>query len=89
MFKMNAGLLPLTIKNLFQTCENIHTYNTRNKCNLYKNKGNHEFIYSTFVYQGTTLESYPTKYKYQSLHVFKKNLKHFLKNTGLNFKYTH
>ena len=55
MFKMYADLLPLTINNFFRTCENIHTYNTRNKCNLYRNKGNRQFIYSTLVYQCTNL----------------------------------
>ena len=55
MFKMCLGLLPPNIRELFLSNKNIHTYNTRNKNKLHTNKGNHEFIYSTFVYQGTNL----------------------------------
>ena len=90
MFKLSLGLLPKNINDLFQTNENIHAYNTRNKNKLYINKGNHEFVYSTFVYQGTNLWNHILQNinTIVSFRTFKINLKIFLVNSQSNFRYT-
>lgn len=55
MFKVNAGLILLTINHILQTCDNISTYKTRKRVIYGETKRNLNF--AAFAYQSINLSS--------------------------------
>ena len=53
MHKIYLEQSPSCISDLFNYNLNIHPHNTRHRHHMHLPRDEHEFIYETFVYQGT------------------------------------
>lgn len=89
MFKVDKGMSPACIKSLFKTNADTHGHDTRGKFNLYAQKGNHEYVYKTFVYQSIYLWNAITQNLNikTSINIFKNNLKAFLTSSKFSLRY--
>jgi len=55
MFKLNKGLAPTPLNNLYKQNRDVHTHFTRQTLHFHSRRGNNEFIYRTFVFQSVYL----------------------------------
>ena len=84
MFKIAKLTVPISISRLFKINSDVHNYNTRQAHHIHSFKGNNEFIYSTFKFQGV----YIWNNILQNIHInvcfptFKHLLKRFLLNNN-------
>ena len=52
MFKIAKHTVPISISRVFKLISDVHNYNTRQAHHIHSFKGNNEFIYRTFKFQG-------------------------------------
>ena len=79
MFKFHHGQVPDSISSIFQLNSEVHSYNTRRKFALRSFRGNHEFIYNTFLFKLCTfgmkyLDVLALMYLFSSLRRFLKRI---------------
>ena len=77
MFKFQKGLLPSALKEMFTQTNNVHTYFTRNRNNLYSQMFNKEFFKKSLCYNGRQIwNCLPLIFREcASIEIFKKNLR--------------
>ena len=55
MFKLDKGLTPTSLNNLYTRNRDVHSYFTRQTLHFHTMRGKNEFIYSTFAFQSVYL----------------------------------
>ena len=55
MFKFIKGITPATLRDLFQSNEDIHSYNTRHRDQLRLQRGRTTMVHRTFRYKGAII----------------------------------
>ena len=84
MFKVSKGITPESTQDLFEKCDNIHSYGTRAiiSGNLYIPKVRTSKGQSSFVFSGASIwNELPTQVKQaQSIDSFDEKLKEYLQN---------
>ena len=96
MFKVSRGIAPESTQDLFEKCDNIHSYGTRTiiiiiiiiiitSGNLYIPKMRTSKGQSSFVFSGASIwNELPTQVKQaQSIDSFKEKLKEYLQNNQI------
>ena len=90
MFKIYIGRSPKCVADTFKFNSSNHSHKTRNRFHLRIPKGNHEFIYKTFQFQGIyiwnfIIDNIDIKIPFNK---FKTDLKLLLKNKSIDMRYS-